>query len=126
MLITMLSDCDLVAFLPTTDLDRSRRFFAQIVGLPIIEDTPFACVFDAHGTTLRVTPVASLVPRSFTALGWIVPDVIAAVNDLVEAGVVFERFDGMEQDELGIWKSPSGDVAWFKDPDGNVLSLTGS
>ncbi len=121
----MLRDCELVAFVATTDVVRARTFFTDVVGLSVLEDTPFACVLDAHGTTLRVTPVESIAPARYTVLGWTVPDMAAAVRDLAERGVSFERFDGLEQDELGVWTTPGGDqVAWFKDPDGNILSLS--
>ncbi|MGZ4688909.1 MAG: VOC family protein [Acidimicrobiia bacterium] len=121
----MLGEHDVVAFLATSDLDRARAFFTEVVGLSVIEDTPFACVLDAHGTHLRVTPVSDVVPAPYTVLGWVVPDMAAAVRGLSDRGGVFERFDGIEQDELGVWTAPDGDqVAWFKDPDGNLLSLS--
>lgn len=121
----VLATAELVAFLPTTDLDRARRWFADTLGLSLVEVSPFACVFDAHGTTLRVTKVDVLAPAPYTVLGWVVADVRAAVLDLVERGVQLERFPGMDQDELGVWTTPGGDrVAWFRDPDGSVLSLT--
>ncbi len=121
----MLRECDLVAFLATTDIVRARSFFADTLGLTLLEDTPFACVFDAHGTTLRVTPVESKASAPYTVLGWEVPDIAAAVRDLVGRGVEMMRVDGIEQDELGIWTTPGGDrVAWFKDPDDNTLSLS--
>ena len=121
----MLAIADLVAFLPTTDLDRARLFFSETVGLSITECTEFACVFDAHGTALRVTPVGELRPAPYTVLGWAVADIAASVRYLGARGIRFERYPDMKQDELRIWTTPGGDrVAWFKDPDGNVLSLT--
>lgn len=121
----MLRTCDLVAFVATTDLVRARTFYADTLGLTLLEDTPFACVFDAHGTMLRVTPVESKASAVYTVLGWEVPDMAAAVRDLVERGVDMMRVDGIDQDELGVWTTPGGDqVAWFKDPDGNTLSLS--
>jgi catechol 2,3-dioxygenase-like lactoylglutathione lyase family enzyme len=123
--LPVLADAELVAFLPTTDLDRAAHWFGETLGMSLIETSPFACVFDAHGTTLRVTKVDSLVPAPYTVLGWVVTDLHAAVLGLDERGVLFERFPGMDQDDLGIWTTPGGDlVAWFKDPDRNVLSLT--
>ena len=120
----MLDDAELVAFLPTTDVDRARVFFGDVLGLPILEESPFAYVFDANGTRLRVTPVETAVIAPYTVLGWEVSDVRATLRMLVDRGVSFERFDGMPQDELGIWTTPGGDlIAWFKDPDGNLLSL---
>jgi len=74
---------------------------------------------------LRVTPVPGYDPVPFTIAGWSVPDITAAVRALAASGVTFTRYDGMAQDELGIWTAPGGDrVAWFTDPDRNNLSLT--
>src|SRR5208282_3553482 len=95
------------------------------LGLRVAEDTPFALVLDANGTMLRVTPVPGLTVQTFTIAGWRVNDIAATVRALEAKGVRFTRYDGMGQDELGIWATPSGDkVAWFTDPDGNTLSLT--
>ena len=121
----MLGSSDLVAFVATTDLERARAFYGEVVGLPVIEESPFACVFDANGTQLRVTPVEEVRTAPYTVLGWVVDDIVATVKALGVAGVTFERFPGMDQDDIGVWASPSGaQVAWFTDPDGNVLSLT--
>ena len=121
----MLDDADLVAFVPSTDLERSRAFYVGVLGLELVGSNPFAAVLDAAGTMLRVTKVDDLTPHPFTVLGWEVRDLGAEVVDLVDRGVAFERFEGMDQDALGIWQTPGGDrVAWFRDPDGNVLSLT--
>jgi catechol 2,3-dioxygenase-like lactoylglutathione lyase family enzyme len=121
----MLGSSDLVAFMATTDLNRARVFYGEVVGLSVIEDGPFACVFDANGTQLRVTPVDEIRTAPYTVLGWVVDDVVATVKALGAAGVTFERFAGMDQDDTGVWVSPSGArVAWFTDPDGNVLSVT--
>jgi catechol 2,3-dioxygenase-like lactoylglutathione lyase family enzyme len=115
---------DLVAFVPTTDLDRARRFYDEVLDLDLVEASPFACVFDGHGTTLRVTLVQELHVAPYTILGWVVPDVAAAIRELIGRGVTFHHYDGMGQDDLGVWTAPSGDrIAWFPDPDGNTLSL---
>jgi catechol 2,3-dioxygenase-like lactoylglutathione lyase family enzyme len=121
-----LSNNELIAFLATRDPARSKEFYEQTLGLPLVSDElPFALVFDVCGTMLRVTPVKELTPASHTVLGWKVPDIAAAAQALHRAGVVFQRYLGMEQDELGIWTSPGGaKVAWFKDPDGNTLSIS--
>ena len=114
-----------MAFVPVTDFDRARAFYVDVLGLGLIESTPYALVLDANGTVVRVTLVGDLTPHPFTSLGWTVADIAGTVDELVAAGVRFERFDGMEQDERGIWPTPSGaQVAWFKDPDGNLLSVT--
>jgi len=115
----------LVAFLPSVDLDRARPFFHDALGLRLSEDSPFACVFDAQGTELRVTRVDRAPEAPFTVLGWTVDDIAAAIAELTGRGVTFVRFDGMDQDDLATWTAPGGArVAWFKDPDGNTLSLT--
>jgi len=91
----------------------------------VSEELPFALVFDAHGTMLRVTVVKELKTAGYTVLGWKVADIVSAAKALQKAGVAFEHYKGMTQDELGIWSSPSGaSVAWFKDPDGNTLSIS--
>jgi catechol 2,3-dioxygenase-like lactoylglutathione lyase family enzyme len=121
----MLGSSDLVAFAASADLPRARVFYEQVLGLPVVEQNDFACVFDANGTMLRVTPVREVSPAGYTVLGWRVADIEAVVRGLSARGVAFSRFDGMEQDDNHIWTSPGGDkVAWFTDPDGNILSLT--
>ena len=115
----------IVAFVATVDPARAKAFYAGVLGLRLISEDAFALVFDAGGTKLRVSVVRELVPAGYTVLGWLVPSVQQAVRELVGRSVVFQRFDGMEQDELGIWAAPGGaKVAWFRDPDGNTLSLT--
>jgi catechol 2,3-dioxygenase-like lactoylglutathione lyase family enzyme len=121
----VLSAAPLVAFAATTDLPRSHAFYAGVLGLTHLETTPFANVYDAAGTTLRVTLVDRVHPASYTLLGWTVDDIAAAIEALVARGVAFERYDGVHQDPAGVWTAPSGArIAWFRDPDGNVLSLT--
>ena len=121
----MLESSELVAFVAATDLRRARAFYEQTLGLPVLEHDDFACVLDAHGTTLRVTAVREVARGGYTVLGWRVTDIVAAVRDLAARGVTFLRYAGMNQDEHGIWTAPSGaQVAWFTDPDGNVLSIT--
>jgi catechol 2,3-dioxygenase-like lactoylglutathione lyase family enzyme len=121
----MLGNHDIVAFIATTEADRTRDFYERALGLDFVEDSPFALVFDANGTMLRIQKVKEFQPASHTALGWSVPDIRAAVESLVSRGVRFERYEGVPQDDLAVWKSPSGaQVAWFKDPSGNILSLT--
>ena len=115
----------MVAFVGAADLARARRFYEGTLGLSVVEHNDFACVFDANGTMLRVTAVGEVSPAGYTVLGWRVPDIQAAVRELTARGVAFCRYDGMDQDEQGIWTTPGGEkVAWFTDPDGNTLSLT--
>jgi GNAT superfamily N-acetyltransferase len=115
-----------VAFVPSTDLDRSRRFYEGILGLPVVEQDGFAVVLDAVRLTIRVTYVGPHVTvQPFTVLGWEVGDIRADMAGLVERGVAFLRVDTVDQDEAGVWTAPDGtQVAWFKDPDGNTLSLS--
>ena len=121
----MLTSRPLIAFVATTDPERAKAFYAGTLGLRLPGEDPFALVFDAAGTMLRVATVPALKPAGYTVLGWNVRDIDRAVRDLAEKGVVFRRYDGMPQDEQGIWTSPGGArIAWFLDPDGNTLSLT--
>jgi catechol 2,3-dioxygenase-like lactoylglutathione lyase family enzyme len=121
-----LADQSLIGFVAASDPERAKKFYRDTLGLPLVsEELPFALVFDAHGTMLRVAIAKEVVPARYTVLGWQVPDIVAAARTLSEAGVRFERYPGMEQDELGIWAAPGGaHVAWFKDPDGNTLSIS--
>ena len=120
-----LASCNLMAFVATTDPKRATQFYEGVLGLSLIGDQPFALVFDANGTMLRIAKVDALTPAPYTVLGWAISDIAGAVVELRGKGVTFERFEGFDQDDLGIWTSPDGaSVAWFKDPDGNMLSLT--
>ncbi|GAB3780296.1 VOC family protein [Nocardioides ungokensis] len=121
----MLATSDVIAFASTTDLARARSFYEVTLGLPVVEENAYACVFDAHGTMLRITAVAEVAHPGYTVLGWRVTDISGTAARLESLGVAFARYDGMEQDAHGVWTTPSGDrIAWFTDPDGNVLSLT--
>jgi catechol 2,3-dioxygenase-like lactoylglutathione lyase family enzyme len=125
MLKAVLGSAELVAFVPTTDLDRARFFYEGALGLEFVSRGPNACVFSANGVPLRVTLVAEVAPAGYTVLGWRVADVAVAAAELQAGGVELLRFDGLEQDHLGVWVSLEGArVAWFKDPDGNTLSVT--
>jgi catechol 2,3-dioxygenase-like lactoylglutathione lyase family enzyme len=120
-----LGTADLIAFVPTKDMTRARPFYERTLGLPMEGQSPVACAFRANGVLLRVIAVEQLTPFPFTLLGWSVEDISATVAALTARGVAFDRFEGVDQDELGVWRSPGGaQVAWFKDPDGNTLSLT--
>jgi catechol 2,3-dioxygenase-like lactoylglutathione lyase family enzyme len=121
----MLAKAKVVAFVSITDSARARAFYGETLGLSIVHEDDFAIVLDANGTTVRVSKVKELAPQPFTVLGWSVPDVAATVKALGAKGVRFERYSFLEQDDLGVWTAPGGaKIAWFKDPDGNVLSLS--
>jgi catechol 2,3-dioxygenase-like lactoylglutathione lyase family enzyme len=118
-------DGAIVAFLATAKPDRALVFYRDVLGLPLVSDDAFALAFEVNGTQLRIQKVESLVPQRFTALGWSVSDIEAAADRLSTLGVAFERYSFLEQDDRGIWAAPSGArVAWFKDPDENLLSLS--
>jgi len=121
----MLDGSVVIAFLATTDSVRTRAFFQEVLGLDFISEDDFAIVYDARGTELRIQKVERFEPHPHTALGWQVASIDRAVREIAERGGVFERYTFLEQDASGIWMSPSGArVAWLKDPDGNLLSLT--
>ena len=113
-------------FLATMDGDVSKTFYAEVLGLELTEDSPFAVVFRLAGAELRISKVPAFTPFPWTVLDWQVSDIRQAMSTLKDKGVSFERFDGMEQDEEGVWAVPGGGarIAWFKDPDGNVLSVS--
>lgn len=117
---------NIIGFVSIVDVSRARDFYRDTLGLRLVtEEPPFALVFDANGIMVRLGMVKELPPAHGTVLGWQVPEITAAVKSLGQAGVSFERYNGVDQDELGIWTSPSGaKVAWFKDPDGNTLSVS--
>jgi len=117
---------NIVGFISIVNVSRAKDFYRDTLGLRLVtEEPPFALVFDANGIMLRLGMAKELPPAHGTVLGWQVPDIAVIVKNLGQAGVRFERYEGMNQDELGIWTSPTGaKVAWFKDPDGNILSVS--
>lgn len=121
-----LSKYNIIGFITIVDVDRAKSFYGDTLGLRLVsEEPPFALVFDANGIMLRLGMAKQLPPASGTVLGWQVPDIESAVGTLKAAGVQFERYEFLEQDDAGIWTSPTGArVAWFKDPDGNILSVS--
>lgn len=121
----MLANETIKAFVPTIKPTEAKRFYRDILGLTLLSEDDYALEFDSNGTLLRVITVPELTPHQFTAVGWNVKNIEAVIRALNAKGVYCEKYGFMEQDELGIWNSPGGSkVAWFKDPDGNVLSLT--
>lgn len=121
----MLSSAKIMAFVSTTNADCARAFYRDKLGLKMISEDGFALVFDCGGTHLRVALAQEVTPAKYTVLGWEVKDVRGTVLDLKKAGIVCETFGFFKQDELGIWTAPGGTlVAWFKDPEGNLLSVS--
>lgn len=121
----MLKSSSVVGFVGTAKPDEARTFYEQCLGLKLLENSPFAFVFESGGTTIRVQKVESLLAHQHTALGWVVSDITTTVQHLASSGVKFQHFEHLPQDELGVWQTPDGSqVAWFQDPDGNVLSIT--
>ena len=120
-----LSTAKLCGFVATQDRVRAKAFYQDVLGLKLVSDDQFAVVFETGGTMLRVTPVQQHTPVPFTVLGWNVRDIDATVDALTKAGVKFETYSFLKQDARGVWTAPGSDakVAWFKDPDGNVLSV---
>jgi predicted enzyme related to lactoylglutathione lyase len=121
----MLNEADLMAFVPVSDLVRARQFYEGRLGLEVRHADDFGCMLASNGTTLRLALVDDYERPAFTVLGWQVSSIEEMVSTLIAAGVTMHRYEGMVQDELGIWRAPSGDrVAWFSDSEGNNLSLT--
>lgn len=123
----MLTNSKPIVLIPTVKKDGAREFYESVLGLAFKYDDGFALVFDTGGVMLRVTPVKELSPHPFAVLGWEVDEITHVVEELAGRGLKFERYDfpWMTQDALGIWNAPDGTkVAWFKDPDGNLLSVT--
>lgn len=121
----MLGSLKIVAFVPTNNYQKARAFYEGVLGLRFLSEDPFALVMEAHGIMLRITKVKDLQPQQFTILGWEVDDIEKFISGLSEKGVHFEHYGLPGQDDRGIWSAPGGaKVAWFKDPDGNTLSLS--
>lgn len=119
-----LTDEEMVSFLATSNAMASRLFFENL-GLKLVEETDFAVVFAGANGQLRIQKVEAFVPHPYTVLGWKVNMIENAVTELTAKGVIFERYDRLSQDSSAIWSSPSGaKIAWLKDPDGNLISLT--
>jgi catechol 2,3-dioxygenase-like lactoylglutathione lyase family enzyme len=121
----MLADKKLTAFVATAKPDEAKAFYKNILGLKFLSEDDFALEFEANKTVLRIAIVHKFTPQAFTVLGWDVEDIVSAIKSLNDKNVFCEKYDFLKQDESGVWTSPNGSkVAWFKDPDGNLLSLT--
>ncbi|HEX6095867.1 MAG TPA: VOC family protein [Thermoanaerobaculia bacterium] len=117
----------MIGFVITNDAAKAKTFYGDVLGFRLMNEDEYALTFDANGTMVRVNKGRDFKPAQGTVLGWEVEDIHAAIRDLAPRGVHFEQFSlpFMQQDELGVWAPPNGDrVAWFKDPDGNVLSIS--
>lgn len=123
----MLANSSMVGFIPTLDGTRSRYFYETQLGLTFVSDDSFALVFNANGTMIRIVRVGNYTPAAFTILGWDVENISNCAAQLQRQGIEFQRYPGLDQDATGIWTSPGGSrVAWFTDPDGNILSISES
>jgi catechol 2,3-dioxygenase-like lactoylglutathione lyase family enzyme len=121
----MLESNKIIAFVCTTDSKRARAFYEGILGLRFVSDDQFALVLNGNGTMLRIAKLPELKPAQFTVLGWETGEIEKTVEELIGKGIQFEKYSFLPQDDLGIWTAPTGDkVAWFRDPDGNILSLS--
>ncbi len=121
----MLAGCKLIGFVPTKDSARSRKFYEGKLGFKFVSDDQFALVMQAGESMIRIAKGADFKPAQYTVMGWEVTDIEAMVKWLTGRGVTFEKYPFVQDQKLGIWTTPNGDkVAWFKDPDGNVLSLS--
>lgn len=120
----MLADQAVMAFVATVDADDAKAFYGDVLGLSLVADMPHALVFDANGTTLRIQKVRDFEPAPFTTLGWQVTDIRATIAALRAKGVEMMRYPAMPQDDDGVMAFGPAQVAWFRDPDGNTLSLT--
>jgi catechol 2,3-dioxygenase-like lactoylglutathione lyase family enzyme len=116
----------LVGFLCVRDRGRAREFYTRVLGLQVIREDQFALVLEVGANTLRISQSDSFKPQPFTVAGWEVEDISGVVDALAANGVGFRRFQGLDQDERGIWLSPStlARIAWYEDPDGNLLSVS--
>jgi catechol 2,3-dioxygenase-like lactoylglutathione lyase family enzyme len=122
----MLNSSKIVAFLLTTDYARARSFYVDTLGLEFVSQDQFALALRANGNMIRVVRSEKLSPAQYTVLGWEVSNIESAARDLINKGISLEKFPWVKDERgLGIWTAPNGDqVAWFKDPDGNILSLS--
>jgi len=121
----MLSESKLVGFVPTRDSQKARAFYQDKLGFQFVSDDPFALVMKAGESMIRIAKASDFTPAQYTVMGWEVRDIETVVRWLAKRGVAFEKYPFVQDRELGIWTTPNGDkVAWFKDPDGNVLSVS--
>ena len=121
----MLASSKIIGFVPTKDSAKARSFYEGKLGVQFVSDDMFALVVRAGETVIRIAKAQDFTPATYTVLGWEVSNIEEVVAWLQKRGVAFEKYPFVQDKELGIWTAPTGDkVAWFKDPDGNVLSVS--
>lgn len=121
----MLASNSLIAFIPTVNAEKAKAFYVGILGLEFIQDDKFALVLKGGSNMIRIVRLESFTPAPYTILGWEVPNLRQEVQRLSKEGISFTRYPFLQQDEDGVWTTPTGSlVAWFQDPDGNVLSFS--
>jgi catechol 2,3-dioxygenase-like lactoylglutathione lyase family enzyme len=126
----MLAQAPIIAFVTVSSAHHALHFYRDTLGLQMVEETPYAIVFDCSGVMLRVAinpppEGGALEPAGYTVLGWQVADIASTIGSMLAKGIKFQQYGFIPQDELGVWTTPGGDrIAWFADPDGNILSLT--
>jgi catechol 2,3-dioxygenase-like lactoylglutathione lyase family enzyme len=121
----MLANQQLKAFIPTLSAEGAKNFYRDRLGLRLVSEDPYGLDFVISGSALRISIVNELNAQTFTVLGWNVANINSAIEWLNKKGIQCEKYPDLEQDNLGVWTSPSGaKVAWFKDPDGNILSVS--
>lgn len=115
----------IIGFIPTKNAERARSFYQDMLGLRFLSDDSFAIAMDSNGIMVRLVRMEQFTPAPYTILGWQVEDLGSTVKALAADGLVFQRYSFLKQDEDGIWTAPEGArVAWFQDPDGNLLSFS--
>jgi catechol 2,3-dioxygenase-like lactoylglutathione lyase family enzyme len=121
----MLAAMDMVGFLLTKDYEKARAFYEGNLGFEFVSLDQFALVMQAGKSMIRIVKVPTFTPLQSTVLGWQVGDIGVMVDWLTNRGVTFEKYPFVQDKERGIWTAPDGSkVAWFKDPDGNVLGVS--
>lgn len=120
-----LNSCKIISFVPAANLARAKEFYQHTLGFHLVSEGIFGLVFKVSGSLLRVVHIEQAFAAPYTILGWKVPNISAVVDELAQKDIHFDHYEGFDQDEQGIWTTPDGSrVAWFRDPDGNILSLT--
>jgi catechol 2,3-dioxygenase-like lactoylglutathione lyase family enzyme len=121
----MITGNKLKAFIASTNPDKARDFYSKKLGFKLLSEDSYGIDFEANEAKIRVSFVENLIPQPFTVLGWETEDIVSTIKFLIEKGITFERYTSIEQDDSCIWTAPGGArVAWFKDPDGNLLSVS--